>query len=131
MLCVRPEVTNGTYKSRDARSCHRRFASIAKLAGEQLTPYVNLLIPKLYRYQYDPKPQVRDAMIHIWRTLVSEPKQAIDANFKEILDLLLKEMGGNLWRVRESACSALADLLQVRHELGLRKQVLLEKRGVS
>ena len=27
-----------------------RFASIAKMAGEQMEPYVAQLVPKLYRY---------------------------------------------------------------------------------
>ena len=52
-----------------------RFASIAKLAGEQLKPYIAQLVPKLYRYQHDPNPRVRDAMTHIWRTLIDNPKE--------------------------------------------------------
>ena len=55
--------------------CPGRFASIAKLAGEQLKPYIAQLVPKLYRYQHDPNPRVRDAMTHIWRTLVDNPKE--------------------------------------------------------
>jgi proteasome component ECM29 len=52
-------------------------------------------------------------MVHIWRALVAEPKQAVDANFDLILAQLLTEMGGNMWRNREASCLALADLLQV------------------
>ena len=55
--------------------CPGRFASIAKLAGEQLKPYIAQLVPKLYRYQHDPNPRVRDAMTHIWRTLIDNPKE--------------------------------------------------------
>ena len=44
-----------------------RLASIAKLAGPQLQPHMATLIPRLYRYQHDPNPQVRDAMTHIWQ----------------------------------------------------------------
>jgi hypothetical protein len=47
-----------------------RIASIAKLAGEQMQPYVAQLIPKLFRYQHDPNPAVREAMTAIWRALV-------------------------------------------------------------
>jgi proteasome component ECM29 len=101
-----------------------RFASIAKLAGKQLEPYVAQLVPKLYRYQYDPNPRVRDAMTHIWHALVDEPKQALDEHFAAVVKELLREMGGRLWRNREAACLALADLLQARHmwgdDLGLR-----------
>ena len=65
------------------------------------------------RYQYDPNGRVRDAMAHIWAALVPEPKVALDAHFGDISDELLKEMGGRMWRSREAACLALADLIQV------------------
>ena len=55
--------------------CLAGVASIAKLAGEQLKPYIAQLVPKLYRYQHDPNPRVRDAMTHIWRTLIDHPKE--------------------------------------------------------
>ncbi|KAL3147888.1 hypothetical protein ABBQ32_002606 [Trebouxia sp. C0010 RCD-2024] len=90
------------------------FASIAKLAGEQLGPYIANLVPKLYRYQYDPNARVRDSMSHIWRALVAEPKKTVDEHFGAILKELLKEMGGRLWRNREASCNALSDLLQGR-----------------
>ncbi|DBB07277.1 TPA: hypothetical protein ACH3X3_008782 [Trebouxia sp. C0006] len=90
------------------------FASIAKLAGEQLGPYIAKLVPKLYRYQYDPNARVRDSMSHIWRALVTEPKKTVDEHFGAILQELLKEMGGRLWRNREASCNALSDLLQGR-----------------
>lgn len=35
------------------------FAGIAKLAGSQLSPHLGSLIPKLYRYQYDPNQRVQ------------------------------------------------------------------------
>ncbi len=66
------------------------FASIAKLAGEQLGPYIAKLVPKLYRYQYDPNARVRDSMSHIWRALVAEPKKTVDEHFGAILQELLK-----------------------------------------
>ena len=93
-----------------------RFASIAKLAGEQLKPYIAQLVPKLYRYQHDPNPRVRDAMTHIWRALIDNPKQAVDEHFAAIVKEVLTEMGGRLWRNREAACSALSDLVQVHHQ---------------
>lgn len=70
--------------------CAYRFASIAKLAGEQLGPYIANLVPKLYRYQYDPNARVRDSMSHIWRALVAEPKKTVDEHFGAILQELLK-----------------------------------------
>ncbi len=65
------------------------------------------------RYQYDPNVRVRDAMTHIWRALVPEPRKALEAHFDAVASELLREMGGRLWRSREAACAALADLLQV------------------
>lgn len=36
------------------------FAGIAKLSGDaRLAAHVDQLIPKLYRYQYDPNPRVQ------------------------------------------------------------------------
>ena len=51
-----------------------RFASIAKLAGEQLQPYVAALIPRLYRGQHDPNAGVREAMTRIWQALVPDER---------------------------------------------------------
>ena len=78
------------------------------------------------RYQYDPNGRVRDAMSHIWAALVPEPKVALDAHFGSIADDLIKEMGGRMWRSREAASLALADLLQVTSYLllALRRVVL-------
>lgn len=52
-------------------------------------------------------------MGHIWRALVPEPRRALEAHFGAVAAELLREMGGRLWRSREAACAALADLLQV------------------
>lgn len=66
------------------------------------------------RYQYDPNPKIRDGMTMIWKVLLADPRKAVDEHYKAILDELLKEMGGKLWRNREAACNALADLVQGR-----------------
>lgn len=76
-------------KSKDITCCCR-FASIAKLAGERLKPYIAALVPKLYRYQYDPNARVRDSMVHIWRALIDNPKKTVDENFDAIATELLK-----------------------------------------
>jgi proteasome component ECM29 len=55
-------------------------------------------------------------MAHIWRALVPEPKKALEAHFGAVAAELLREMGGRLWRSREAACAALADLLQARRD---------------
>ena len=53
-------------------------------------------------------------MTNIWRMLVKDSRSAVDQHFSSILRELLKEMGGRLWRNREAASLALADLLQGR-----------------
>ncbi|KAK9834910.1 hypothetical protein WJX81_007994 [Elliptochloris bilobata] len=108
------DLANHAAAATSSRGAAFGFASISRLAGKQLEPYVAQLIPKLYRYQYDPNARVRDAMTHIWRALVPEPRKALEAHFDAVAAELLREMGGRLWRSREAACAALADLLQGR-----------------
>ena len=74
---------------------------------------------QLCRYQYDPNLRVRDAMAYIWRALVPEPRKALEAHFDAVAAELLREMTGRLWRSREAACAALADLLQVTLIVGM------------
>ncbi|CAM6029521.1 unnamed protein product [Sphagnum balticum] len=90
------------------------FSRIAKQAGDALKPHLRTLFPKLFRYQYDPNKRIQDAMGHIWKSLVAEPKKTVDEYFDDIMDDLLVQAGSRLWRSRESACLALADLLQGR-----------------
>lgn len=52
-------------------------------------------------------------MVHIWRSLVDDPRKAVDEHFGAIMAELLREMGGRLWRNRQAAASGLADLMQV------------------
>ena len=48
-----------------------RFASIARLAGEQLGPKLATIIPRLYRYLYDPNGKVNtnSATAHVVRSM--------------------------------------------------------------
>ncbi|MGH0192294.1 UNVERIFIED_CONTAM: hypothetical protein FKN15_007479 [Acipenser sinensis] len=50
------------------------FNMIAAKAGEQLTPYLSQLVPRLYRYQFDPNLGIRQAMTSIWDALVTDKK---------------------------------------------------------
>ncbi|KAF9918544.1 hypothetical protein BX616_007987 [Lobosporangium transversale] len=90
------------------------FSTIVSQAEAELKPYLATLIPRLYRYQYDPNPKVHDAMTSIWRALVKEPKKAVQEYFDVIVKDLLEGMGARAWRTRESSCLAMADLLQGR-----------------
>ncbi|GBC07937.1 hypothetical protein RclHR1_00780017 [Rhizophagus clarus] len=90
------------------------FSTILAQAEKELEPYLKDLIPRLYRFQYDPNPKVNEAMTSIWNTLVKDPKNAIDEYFDVIVKDLLKGLGDRLWRTRESSANALTDLLQGR-----------------
>ncbi|RAH83393.1 proteasome component [Aspergillus japonicus CBS 114.51] len=73
------------------------------------------IYPKLFRYRFDPNPNVQRSMDTIWRALVKNPTEIIDAHFDEIITDLLKSMlTGREWRARQASCAAIADLIQGR-----------------
>ncbi|EDO42544.1 predicted protein, partial [Nematostella vectensis] len=90
------------------------FSSIASHSREQLEPYLPNIIPKLYRYQYDPNGRTQQAMSSIWAALVPDAKATVDKYIKEILQDLVENLNSNLWRLRQSSCMALSDLLSGR-----------------
>ena len=89
------------------------FNTISEMASEQLQPYLADIVPKLYRYQFDPNPKIQQSMTAIWQSLIKqENKKIIDLYMQEILLEIERNMHSNLWRVRESCCNALCDLLK-------------------
>ncbi|XP_068677297.1 proteasome adapter and scaffold protein ECM29-like isoform X3 [Montipora foliosa] len=90
------------------------FSSIAAHSREQLEPYLPKIVPKLFRYQYDPNMKIQQAMASIWAALVPETKKTVDKYVKEILQDLMTSLVSNIWRVRQSSCIALSDLLSGR-----------------
>ena len=86
------------------------FSSIAEKAGDQLSPYLPKIIPKLYRYQYDPTPRIQQSMSAIWSALVPETTKTVDKFLAEILAELGREMTSPQWRVRESPVLQLTEL---------------------
>ncbi|KAE8350170.1 proteasome stabiliser-domain-containing protein [Aspergillus coremiiformis] len=73
------------------------------------------IYPKLFRYRFDPNPNVQRSMNTIWQALVKDPAAIIGTHFDEIMDDLLKSMmTGREWRVRQASCAAIADLIQGR-----------------
>lgn len=57
---------------------------------------------------------LKDAMAHIWKSLVADSKRTIDEHLDIIIDDLLAQCGSRLWRSREASCLALADIIQGR-----------------
>ncbi|KAJ3045279.1 hypothetical protein HDV00_011151 [Rhizophlyctis rosea] len=93
------------------RGASMGFGHIAAQAEAELRPHLAKLIPRLYRYQFDPNQRVAETMKNIWKTLVKEPKKAVDEYFDVIITDVIKGMGDRQWRMREASCAALADLL--------------------
>ncbi|XP_029470526.1 proteasome adapter and scaffold protein ECM29 isoform X2 [Rhinatrema bivittatum] len=89
------------------------FNVIATKAGEQLAPFLPQLLPRLYRYQFDPNIGIRQAMTSIWNAMVKD-KTVVDKYMAEILQDLIINLTSNVWRIRESSCLALNDLLRGR-----------------
>ncbi|XP_043224262.1 proteasome adapter and scaffold protein ECM29-like [Amphibalanus amphitrite] len=100
---------NAAWNSR--RGAAFGFSSIASKAGEALTPHLANIVPKLYRYQFDPKPQVQQTMRSIWSSIVPESTKTVQLYLPQIMDEVLARLTDGLWRVRESCCAALAELL--------------------
>lgn len=82
------------------------FESNAKLSKS--------LIPKLFRYRFDPNSSVQQSMRDIWNVLIKDKTASINNNFYDILEELLSGMGNREWRVRQASCAAMQDLLQGR-----------------
>jgi proteasome component ECM29 len=72
------------------------------------------LFPVLYRYQFDPNPNVQRSMKSLWQSLVKDPQAVLNDNFDSIITELLKNILGREWRAREASCDAIADLIQDR-----------------
>ncbi|KAH3674419.1 hypothetical protein WICMUC_003256 [Wickerhamomyces mucosus] len=87
-------------------------SSLDKLLVENKT-LAKRLIPKLYRYKFDPNPSVARSMNDIWVTLISDSSGTIDLYHESILNELLTGMGNKEWRVREASTYALTELLQI------------------
>ncbi|KAJ2395785.1 proteasome component M29, partial [Coemansia sp. RSA 2531] len=95
-----------------------------------MQPHLKAIVPKLYRYTFDPSPQTRAAMTSIWRALLGSGNSnssaaaegdaaggsewaasgtsVVEAHWDAIMDECLGSMGQREWRVRESGCGALA-----------------------
>ncbi|KAL4975768.1 proteasome stabiliser-domain-containing protein [Aspergillus desertorum] len=73
------------------------------------------IYPKLFRYRFDPNPNVQRSMNTIWLALVKDPNAVISAHFDEIIsDLLNSMLAGREWRMRQASCAAISDLIQGR-----------------
>ena len=97
-----------------SRAAFGRFGLSNVLADSSYLAQNKKFYPKLYRYRFDPNPNVQRAMNDIWNAVVKDSGAVLNENFRIILEDLLKSIVGKEWRVRQASCDALADLLQGR-----------------
>uniref|UniRef100_A0A1I8PQ69 Proteasome-associated protein ECM29 homolog n=1 Tax=Stomoxys calcitrans TaxID=35570 RepID=A0A1I8PQ69_STOCA len=96
--------------------------SLSSETKAKMQPYFGKIIPRLYRYKYDPTPKIQNSMISIWDSIVSEPKEVVEQYYWEILRELLDNLTFNEWRVRIACCLAVRDLLRRPNGLRLRTE---------
>ncbi|RMZ81948.1 hypothetical protein DV737_g2240, partial [Chaetothyriales sp. CBS 132003] len=98
-----------------SRAAFGRFGLSNILADSSFLAENKKFYPKLFRYRFDPNPNVQRSMNDIWRALVKDPNTVIDQNFDLIMEDLLKSvLSGREWRAREASCAAITDLVQGR-----------------
>ncbi|KAH8402377.1 hypothetical protein KR009_011602, partial [Drosophila setifemur] len=94
---------------------------------QKMQPYLGRIIPRLYRYKYDPTPKIQNSMISIWDTIVTDSKEVTERYYWEILRELLDNLTCKEWRVRIACCLAVRDLLKRPNGLKLRSEEIVRK----
>lgn len=92
--------------------------SISKAAKDQMQPFLGKIVPRLYRYKYDPTPKIQNSMISIWDSIVTDSKEVVERHYWAILDELMTNLTHTEWRVRIACCLAVRDL--IKRPLGLK-----------
>lgn len=93
--------------------------SISSAAKEQMQPYLGNIVPRLYRYKYDPTPKIQNSMCSIWDSIVTDSKDVVEKHYWAIMNELLTNMTNNEWRVRIACCLATRDLIKRANGLRL------------
>lgn len=94
--------------------------SISNVAKDQMKPHLEKIVPRLYRYKYDPTPKIQNSMISIWDSIVSDSKGTIERYYWAIFDELVTNLTDVEWRVRIACCLAIRDLIKRSNGLKLR-----------
>lgn len=72
--------------------------SISKAAKDQMKPFLEKIVPRLYRYKYDPTPKIQHSMISIWDSIVSDSKGTVELYYWAIFDELVTNLTNVEWR---------------------------------
>ena len=98
-----------------SRAAFGRFGLSNILAGSDHLSKNKNFYPKLFRYRFDPNPNVQRSMNDIWKALVKDTNSVVDQHFDLIMEDLLKSLvNGKEWRIRQASCAAISELLQGR-----------------
>lgn len=92
--------------------------SISGIAKIKMQPYLGKIVPRLFRYKYDPTPKIQNSMLSIWDAVVIDNKETMELYYWEILDDVTTNLTHTEWRTRIACCLAIRDL--VRRPTGLR-----------
>ncbi|XP_058129433.1 proteasome-associated protein ECM29 homolog isoform X1 [Anopheles ziemanni] len=103
--------------------------SISKSAKQKMEPHLGKIVPRLFRYKYDPTPKIQNQMITIWDTVVSDSKATIEQYYWEILDDVSQNLTCNEWRTRIACCLAVRDLIKRSNGLKLRSDTVLKRKA--
>lgn len=106
--------------------------SISSAAKAEMQPYLGKIVPRLYRYKYDPQAKIQNSMCSIWDSIVSDSKETVEKHYWAILDELITNLTNTEWRVRIACCLAVRDLVKRANGLKLRfDENLLTRAGSS
>eukprot|EP00127_Corallochytrium_limacisporum_P003575 Clim_evm58s150 gene=Clim_evmTU58s150 len=90
------------------------LANIANVSAADLEAMLPTLVPKLYRYKFDPDTNVAMSMRNMWKKVVKDPAKTMDKYFRRIMFEVLGGLESGQWRVREASCNAVPDLFMGR-----------------
>ena len=94
--------------------------SISGVAKVKMQPYLSKIVPRLFRYKYDPTPKIQNSMISIWDSVVIDNKETMELYYWEILEDVSTNLTHTEWRTRIACCLAIRDL--IRGPTGLRRR---------
>lgn len=95
--------------------------SISAAAKEHMKPFLGQIVPRMYRYKYDPTPKIQNSMCSIWDSIITDSKDVIEQNYWAILSELITNLTNTEWRVRIACCLGIRDL--IKRPMGLRLRI--------
>uniref|UniRef100_A0A182JSK2 Proteasome-associated protein ECM29 homolog n=1 Tax=Anopheles christyi TaxID=43041 RepID=A0A182JSK2_9DIPT len=103
--------------------------SISKSAKLKMEPYLGKIVPRLFRYKYDPTPKIQNSMISIWDSVVTDSKSTVELYYWDILEDVTKNLTSYEWRTRIACCLAVRDLIKRAAGLKLRSDPVGRKKA--